>query len=75
MENKIIVFLKYDCPTCELVRPLLADIQKNISSFEIIVQDDPKLFPGLVVQEDKDLKISFKHKIEIVPTILKWKKV
>ena len=74
MENRIIVFLKYDCPTCELVRPLLADIQKNISSLEIIVQDDPKLFPGLVVQEDKDLKISFKHKIEIVPTILKMEK-
>ena len=53
---------------------LLADIQKNISSFEIFVQDDPALFPDLVVHEDKDLELSFKHKIEIVPTILKMEK-
>ncbi len=71
MDNRVLVFLKYDCPTCELIRPLLADIQKKVTSLEIIVQDDRKLFPNLNVQEDNDLEISFNHEIEIVPTAIK----
>ena len=71
MDNRVLVFLKYDCPTCELIRPLLADIQKKVPSLEIIVQDDRKLFPSLNVQEDNDLEISFNHEIEIVPTAIK----
>ena len=74
MDNRVLVFLKYDCPTCELVRPLLADIQKKVTSLEIIVQDDHKLFPSLNVQEDNDLEISFNHEIEIVPTAIKHEK-
>ncbi len=74
MDNRVLVFLKYDCPTCELIRPLLADIQKKVPSLEIIVQDDHKLFPSLNVQEDNDLEISFNHEIEIVPTAIKLEK-
>ncbi len=74
MDNRVLVFLKYDCPTCELIRPLLADIQKKVPSLEIIVQDDRKLFPSLNVQEDNDLEISFNHEIEIVPTAIKLEK-
>ena len=57
MDNKTLVFLKYDCPTCELVRPLLADIQQNDPSLRVIVQDDSALFSDLDVQKDNDLKL------------------
>ena len=36
MNNKTLVFLKYDCPTCKLIHPLLTDIQKKNTSLEII---------------------------------------
>ncbi len=71
MNNKTLVFLKYDCPTCKLIHPLLTDIQKKNTSLEIIVQDNPNLFPNLNVKKDHDLKISFHHEIEIVPTVIK----
>ena len=74
MDNKTLVFLKYDCPTCELVRPLLADIQKNDPSLKVIVQDDPALFSELDVQKDYDLKMSYHHEIETVPTVIKLEK-
>ncbi len=74
MDNKTLVFLKYDCPTCELVRPLLADIQQNDPSLRVIVQDDSALFSDLDVQKDNDLKMSYHHRIETVPTVIKLEK-
>ncbi len=71
MNERILVFLKHDCPTCELILPLLADIQKNTSALKIIVQDNPNLFNDLDVQEDSNLEISFQHEIETVPTVVK----
>ena len=71
MNERILVFLKHDCPTCELILPLLADIQKNTSALKIIVQDNPNLFNDMDVQEDSNLEISFQHEIETVPTVVK----
>ncbi len=64
--------VKRDCPTCELVEPVLRSIAGSGPPLEVFVQDDPS-FPdlgGLAPVDDTDLDFSFHNDIETVPTLL-----
>ena len=54
MEDGIAVFVKYDCPTCLMVVPVLEKIQKTVE-MKVFVQDYPEKFPSLMVDDDREL--------------------
>src|SRR5258708_3416615 len=72
-DNSLAVFAKRDCPTCELVAPVIRALASREKSFKVFSQDDPG-FPDQVegVIDDRDLEQSFRHNIEIVPTLIRF---
>ena len=70
--NKFTIVLKKECPTCELIEPVLRQLveeyEKNIS---IYVQDD-LTFPKSIDRklDDTSLEFSYANNIEIVPTLI-----
>ena len=70
LPNGLVVIVKRECATCELVAPLLADIATAEVPLTVYSQDDPT-FPGTVpATHDADLAISWHHDIETVPTMI-----
>jgi hypothetical protein len=68
----LVAVVKRDCPTCELVGPVLADIEAR-GSLTVFTQDDPA-FPEAVSAKvhDADLGFSWHHDIETVPTLMRF---
>ncbi|NND67081.1 MAG: thioredoxin [Halioglobus sp.] len=71
-QPEFLVFVKRDCPTCALVEPVLAGLQDEGRSLKVWSQDDPA-FPPTVsgVGDDLDLEQSWRHSVEIVPTVIR----
>lgn len=69
----LIAVVKRDCPTCELVGPVLAELQAA-GGVTVYSQDDPA-FPEPVadVRDDRDLDASYRLDVEIVPTLIRAK--
>ena len=67
------VFAKRDCPTCQLVEPVVRDLADRIGKVEVYSQDDPT-FPESIkgVVDDRELAHSFRTQIEIVPTLIRY---
>ena len=67
----LVAVVKRDCPTCELVVPVLHDLRER-AGLTVITQDDPA-FPaeGGWVLHDEDLSLSWHHGVETVPTLLR----
>ena len=67
----LVAVVKRDCPTCELVAPVLADLHARVG-LTVFTQDDPT-FPADAdwVHHDADLAVSWHHGIETVPTLLR----
>lgn len=73
MAEQLIAFVKRDCPTCELVAPVLAQLAAA-NAVTVYSQDDPNFPAGLNdVIDDTRLDASHRHGIEIVPTIVRVK--
>ena len=72
-DNSLAVFAKRDCPTCQLVAPVIRALATQDKSVKVFSQDDPG-FPEQVggVIDDRDLEQSFRHNIEIVPTLIRF---
>ena len=72
-QTGLVAIVKRDCPTCELVEPLLRSIASSQTPLEVYVQDDPT-FPDLgnvaSAIDDSDLSFSFHHEVETVPTLI-----
>lgn len=70
--NGLVAVVKRDCPTCELIEPVLADIEAR-GSLTVFTQDDPA-FPEAVAARvhDADLGFSWHHDIETVPTLMRF---
>src|SRR5437016_5595265 len=70
LPDGLVAVVKHDCPTCQLVAPLLG----QIAPAAVYVQDDPAplhLPAGLPVVDDAELAVSYALGIEIVPTLLR----
>jgi hypothetical protein len=65
--------VKRECPTCELVAPVLAELASQVK-LTVYTQDDPTFPEGIAVQDDTDLATSWHCKIEAVPTLLRVEK-
>ena len=69
----LVAFVKKDCPTCELVEPVLGELQAIAAAggtpITIVTQDDPT-FPALDdVVFDEDLSLSWHANVDTVPTL------
>ena len=71
LADGFVVFVKRDCPTCELIVPVLEQLCESKILQTIFTQDDAS-FPELpITLDDTSLEVSFSHRIETVPTLLK----
>ena len=71
LPDGFVVFVKRDCPTCELIVPVLEVLSLEGSLSAIFTQDDVS-FPDLpITSDDTSLELSFLHEIETVPTLIK----
>ena len=71
LPDGLVAVVKRDCPTCELVAPVLGDLHER-AGLTVVTQDDPA-FPADAdwVHHDADLALSWHHDIETVPTLLR----
>ena len=67
----LVAVVKRDCPTCGLVTPVLTDLRER-AGLTVITQDDPD-FPTVAdwVVHDADLALSWHHRVETVPTLIR----
>lgn len=72
LPDGIVAVVKRDCPTCELVAPVLGEMEGAGIELTVYSQDDPA-FPGTVAQviDDTDLDMSWHHDVETVPTLIR----
>ena len=68
----LLAVVKRDCPTCELVAPVVARLAAE-RGLQVYSQDDPG-FPEAVTEvgDDRTLDISHGLNIEIVPTLIRF---
>jgi len=72
LPDGLVVVAKQDCPTCVLIEPVLADLQRRGLVLTVYSQDDPG-FPASVegVLDDRALEASWRFDIETVPTLIR----
>lgn len=65
------LFVKKDCPTCELIASTIEEISTALGDrIKIFVQDDPSFLSHLPnILDDSALEFSYKEGITIVPTM------
>src|SRR5262249_41912637 len=72
-QDGLVAVVKRDCPTCVLATPVLGALARD-AGLTVYTQDDPSFpetVPGRV--DDTALDISHRLKIEIVPTLIRFK--
>jgi hypothetical protein len=67
----VVVVVKRDCPTCQMVAPVLAQLRAAGVPLTVYSQDDPAFPPGVPVVDDTALDVSLRLQIETVPTLLR----
>lgn len=72
LPDGLVAVVKRDCPTCELVVPVLDRLAGDGPTLTVYTQDDPS-FPAITgtVVDDTELAVSWHHEIETVPTLLR----
>ena len=70
LPSGIVAFVKRDCPTCTLVAPVLAQLDKELA-LTVYSQDDPDFPEGVDAVDDTALDVSYQQQIEAVPTLLR----
>ena len=67
----IVAFVKRDCPTCQVVLPVLTQLENLGRLAAVYVQDDPGFFAGLSTSgDDTTLERSYRADIDTVPTLI-----
>ena len=63
--------VKKDCPTCVTIEPVIGELLDSGVSLAVYTQDDVEFprIPG--VRDDTSLTVSWHHKVETVPTLIK----
>ena len=66
----LVAFVKRECPTCALVEPVLRELAAA-GALTVYTQDDPAFPSGLGPVDDRELSVSWHHRIEAVPTLIR----
>jgi hypothetical protein len=69
LPDGIVAVVKRDCPTCVQVAPVLAELAKRVD-LTVYTQDDPAFPEGVDARDDRSLEVSWRNRIETVPTLL-----
>ena len=70
LPDGLIAIVKRDCPTCEMIVPVLAQLAASDLPFAVWCQDDPAFPPGLEAGDDRELELSYRLGVATVPTLL-----
>jgi len=72
LPDGLVAVVKRDCPTCGLVVPVLGELAARGRALTVYTQDDPD-FPAMDAPrvDDRALVMSWHHRIETVPTLLR----
>ena len=70
LRSGFIAFVKRDCPTCELIVPVLESLD-GLVSLMVYSQDDPSFPDQVETLDDTDLEFSWRNRVETVPTLIK----
>lgn len=72
LPDGVVAFVKRDCPTCVLVEPVLGELEAAGLLAAVYTQDDPTFPDGIDARhDDTSLEVSWRHDIEIVPTLIR----
>lgn len=71
LPDGLVAVVKRDCPTCNLVAPVLAELAAGDERLTVYSQDDPTFPEGLSVIDDRALEVSFALDLDTVPTLLR----
>lgn len=67
----MLLVVKKDCETCQLIQPAIAEIQGS-RALRVISQDDPQFPAGAAdVIDDRELEQSYRLNIETAPTLIR----
>lgn len=66
LPDGLVVFVKRDCATCQMVEPLLGEIAATV-----FTQDDATFPSTVAAVDDTALAYSWHHRIETVPTLIR----
>ena len=66
-----IAVLKRDCATCRLIEPAILELTRA-TQLQVHSQDDPT-FPESIAEviDERELELSYRHDIEVVPTLIR----
>ncbi|HKY75709.1 MAG TPA: thioredoxin family protein [Acidimicrobiia bacterium] len=67
----IVAVVKADCPTCQLVAPVLGELRAAGVALTVFTQDDPDFPAGLDPIDDTELDVSVALDLDTVPTLVK----
>ena len=70
LPDGLVCFVKADCPTCQMVQPVLQQLRAAVR-LTVLTQDDLSFPAGVEPVDDTSLELSYHHGIEIVPTLMK----
>ena len=70
--TRFVVVAKRDCPTCELVQPVLREIAARGAPLTVYTQDDPAFPEGIAAVDDRSLERSWRLDVETVPTLIRF---
>ena len=73
-EDGIAIFVKSECETCLMIKPLIKDMINLLPNIIVISQDDPTFSKNFSIIDDRELELSYRCKIETVPTVIYFKK-
>jgi len=73
LPDGLVAFVKADCPTCQMVAPVLRDLRDRTAQLTVFTQDDPEFPEGVGAVHDADLQLSWNAEIRTVPTLLRVK--
>jgi hypothetical protein len=73
LPDGLVAIVKRDCPTCQLVVPVLVELRdaSDTPRLTVYTQDDPTFPAGLDALDDTDLTVSDAAEIDTVPTLLR----
>lgn len=70
LPDGLVAVVKRDCPTCELVVPVLEQLGAA-GPLTVYTQDDPSFPASVDPVDDTNLEVSWHHEIETVPTVVR----
>ena len=67
----LVCFVKAECPTCQMVEPVLQELRQTGLPLTVFTQDDRRFPAGVMPVDDTALEVSYQNGIEIVPTLVR----